>query len=467
MIQLEVAGRRYPVPTGELVIGSAPDSGVRLDEPGVLPRHVIVQGLGGGVAIRLADPAADALVNGVRLGTDPTPVLHGDKLVVAGQEILVIDAGRIGNTQMMQALPISPGAPAASAAASVGPMAAGRLVCLTDGREYEVAATGLSFGRDASCTVVVSGTDVSRRHAEIRHTPEGYLLTDVSANGTYVNGERVGGSRFLARGDVVKVGNDEFRFYAQQLPPLPSRPSPMPPKGAEQRLNVTLHGVPATPVPFPAAVQAPTPLASLLVRSGTLRGKRIQIRTPVVNIGRADYNDIVLPDPSVSTAHAKLQRREGIWIIVDLGSTNGTTVDGEVVQEEMPLTPGATLRVGEVTLMFEPKDAGGDAPSAGTRVMRKIDLPDEPAAARVPALDAPSSPSPAPPPLAPPVVEKQAPVTYSPPPPLSPMQTPAPRPVASRPRTVVAGKPERGFPWWLVLVLLAAAAAAAYFYFRP
>lgn len=461
MIQLEVAGRRYSVPAGELVIGSSEECGVRLEDERVLGRHVIVQGLGSGVAIRLAEAGAEALVNGVRLGTDPTPVLHGDKVVVAGHEILVIDAGRIGSTQMMQAQPAAgPGAAAQRPGGASGPMIAGRLVCLTDGREYEIAATGLSFGRDASCTVVVGGTDVSRRHAEIRHTPEGYLLTDVSANGTFVNGDRVAGSRFLARGDVLKIGNDEFRFYAQQQPAPVVRASPTPPTGAEQRLNVTLHGVPATPVPFPAAVQAPPPLASLLVRSGTLRGKRIQIRTPVVNIGRADYNDIVLPDASVSTSHAKLQRREGVWVIVDLGSTNGTNVDGEAVEDEMPLTPGATLRVGEVTLLFEPKDAGIDAPSAGTRVMRKIDV-EAPAAARVMATEPPPSPPPPPPPAPPPVAEKPAPAAAPVP------ATPSPRPVAMRPRTVVAGKPERGFPWWLLAVVVAAGGVAAYFYFRP
>src|SRR3989449_9939580 len=70
-------------------------------------------------------------------------------------------------------------------------------------------------------------------------------------------------------------------------------------------------------------------LASFLVRSGGLAGQRLSVKTPVVNIGRADYNDLVVPDPSVSTSHAKLQRREGVWVLVDLDSTNGTFVDGE------------------------------------------------------------------------------------------------------------------------------------------
>ena len=53
------------------------------------------------------------------------------------------------------------------------------------------------------------------------------------------------------------------------------------------------------------------------------------IKVPVVNIGRGDYNDIVMADPSVSTTHAKLQRRDAIWILTDLGITNGTYVEGE------------------------------------------------------------------------------------------------------------------------------------------
>src|SRR5260370_18799092 len=112
------------------------------------------------------------------------------------------------------------------------------------------------------------------------------------------------------------------------------------------------------------AVELPTgsggggsPLASFLVRTGALIGQRLVVRPPVVNIGRADYNDLVLPDPSVSTSHAKLQRREGVWVLVDLDSTNGTFVDGEQVKGDAPLAPGALVRFGEVQLVFDPTDA--------------------------------------------------------------------------------------------------------------
>jgi hypothetical protein len=100
---------------------------------------------------------------------------------------------------------------------------------------------------------------------------------------------------------------------------------------------------------------------------------------PVVNIGRGHYNDLVIADPSVSTMHAKLQRREAIWILVDLGSTNGTFVEGDRLTGESPLSPGSTLRFGDVIALFEPLDEKVPAGRVGqTRMMDR--LPDAPAA---------------------------------------------------------------------------------------
>jgi adenylate cyclase len=151
----------------------------------------------------------------------------------------------------------------------------------------------------------------------------------------------------------------------------------------------------------------------MLVRSGTLKGQRIQLRTPVINIGRADYNDVVLPDESVSTSHAKLQRREGVWILTDVESTNGTFVDGERVQGDAPLAPGAMVRFGDVQLVFEPTDdAMGVAKGGGTKMIEAFKAPAPKPAAPAPkaAAPAPAAPpaKPAPKrPVPPPVAEKK------------------------------------------------------------
>ncbi|MDH3455859.1 MAG: FHA domain-containing protein [Gemmatimonadota bacterium] len=426
MSYLEVAGRRHAIPVGVFVIGSDSTAQIVLPSTGVSGRHAVIHSTPDGQsAIRLGDDNSVVLVNGVRLGSEPVPLLHGDKIEIGARELHFVDERRSGSTQYLQA--IDPGLmaakPSVRRAATAG--TGGRLVSLTDGREYAVSGTSLVIGRDARCDVVVESKNVSRQHAEVVATPNGYMLIDSSTNGTFVNAERISGQYLLKRGDVIRCGEYEFRFYGDvaQPPPVAPEPpvaepkapaSPTPPRGAAQQLKNTLFGVPAVPrpgappqgrpapsvrppaaapkevpAPFqdrrPGGERAPTPatrpseprlLASLMVRSGPLKGKRFPIKVPVINVGRADYNDIVLDVDSVSTIHAKLQRREGIWMLVDLDSTNGTLVDGERVRGEVPLAPGALIRFGEVQTMFEPTDDTVD-PQKGssTRLMGAIRLP--------------------------------------------------------------------------------------------
>jgi pSer/pThr/pTyr-binding forkhead associated (FHA) protein len=381
MMHLEFGGARIPVPAGETIIGSAPGSAVMLEGVGILPRHAIVQGTPqGAAALRAASADAEIVVNGVRLGADPTPILHGDKIQIGAHEILAVDSRRVGSTQLFDSGAFADLTPPRLQAQSATGASGGRLVCLTDGREYTMSGPTLVFGRDAGSDVVVGGSEVSRRHAEIQATPEGYVLNDLSVNGSFVNGERVGRQHLLARADVIRIGHDEFRFYADVPSPAPSRgrrsvppvTAPQPPTGAGARLSDTLMGMPQ---PLPGPSVTPTqpqaaPLASLLVRSGAMKGRRLAVKVPVVNIGRADFNDIVISDPSVSTSHAKLQRRDDIWMLSDLGSTNGTFVEGERLSGEVPLGPGTTVKFGEVAVLFEPLDANVPVRrSSGTQVM--------------------------------------------------------------------------------------------------
>jgi pSer/pThr/pTyr-binding forkhead associated (FHA) protein len=406
MMQLEVGGLRYPIAAGEMVVGSGADCTVTLSGEGVQPRHAIVQGLANGsAAIRRASEGAEILVNGVRQGDDPTPVLHGDKIQIGTHELLVVDPTRAGHTKFFDSSAFEKFTPAPTPKPAATPVVTGgRLVCLTDGREYQVGAA-LVIGRDASADVVVPGNEVSRRHAQIVATEQGFVLVDTSTNGTFVNGHRVEGSCVLQRADVIRIGADEFRFYGEVAPAAPAPPpapptpkapepaaapaAPAPPAaaapagtgpgeaptGAQQRLFNTMFGVGGVPGAPPSGPVTPisvvdAPIASLLVRSGSLKGKRLTVRTPIVNIGRADYNDLVIPEPSVSSSHAKLQRREGIWVLSDLGSTNGTFVDGERVADETPLGPGAAIRFGEVTTLFESTDdTTGIQQRVGTRMI--------------------------------------------------------------------------------------------------
>ena len=434
MALFELGGKKFTIQVGEASLGSDPACGITIAGPGVLPRHAVLQGQSDGqVIIRKATPAAEILINGVRLGAEPTPLLHGDKVDIGGSELTFVDERRSGSTQFMKSFAPATGTGPGAGPARPGGQGAvgttgGRVVSLTDGREYVIAGASLVFGREAGCDVVVPGKDVSRRHAEIVQTPKGYLLVDSSTNGTFVNEERVEGQRILARADVIRLGDEQFRFYADAPgvaaappsegaaasppqaapPPSPVSGEPGPPPGAAERLRHTLHGIesvapPHQPPSIPKPAGAPSgALASFLVRNGVLAGQRLSLRTPVVNIGRADYNDLVLPDVSVSTTHGKLQRREGIWVLVDLDSTNGTFVDGERIKGEAPLAPGAMVRFGDVQLVFEPTDeAHGVTIGGGTQVL-KTPLSVTPTAPPAsPAQPVRTSPPPQPPPRPP------------------------------------------------------------------
>ena len=141
--------------------------------------------------------------------------------------------------------------------------------------------------------------------------------------------------------------------------------APQPPTGAGARLSDTMHGLPPSALSAAATPTQPqvAPLASLLVRNGALKGRRLPVKVPVVNIGRADFNDVVIADPSVSTSHAKLQRRDDVWVLSDLGSTNGTFVEGERLSGEVALGPGTTVKFGDVAVLFEPLDEVGAHPA--------------------------------------------------------------------------------------------------------
>jgi pSer/pThr/pTyr-binding forkhead associated (FHA) protein len=447
MLHLEIGGERFAIAAGETAIGSAPDNRVVLAGEGVQPRHAVVEATKpGSAAIRVAGADAEVRVNGVRLGAEPTPLLHGDKIAIGSHELRVVDSTRGGSTQLFDSGAFADLVPPKRAKPPAG-RTGGRLVCLTDGREYSVGAGPLTLGRDAGSDVVVAGGEVSRHHAEIRSEAEGYVLVDLSVNGTYVNGERIGRSHLLARADVIRIGNDEFRFYAdaESKPaagPEPAAAETPQPEGAAQRLSDTLLGIPVTPPAAEPELQrgntppspAAAPLASFLFRSGELKGRRLPIKVPVVNIGRGDYNDVIIADPSVSTMHAKLQRRDAIWILTDLGSTNGTFVEGERLTGEMPLSPGTTLKFGDVSALFEPLDESVPVGRPGsTRMMPRLD-PETPhaRASAAPSGSAPPAGSAQPADPAPP-----EPAAAGEPAPLAPPPRPRPRRpihVASTPR---------------------------------
>jgi hypothetical protein len=131
---------------------------------------------------------------------------------------------------------------------------------------------------------------------------------------------------------------------------------------------------------------------AVLIRRPLARepSERFPIRGVDVAIGRMAGNDVVLADPSVGARHARIRLAGGVWSLADLGTVGGSLVDGEPVQQALPLAPGSIVRLGEVELAFAPQDRWQDSPAtavgapAPARVTRPQPAPVGPDVARVP-----------------------------------------------------------------------------------
>ena len=217
---------------------------------------------------------------------------------------------------------------------------AGEQLLVTEGKERGTrlsVASDLLIGRMAPKQEGRLGEDpeLSRRHAYISRGTDGQLTIDDlgSANGTFVNGERIDAPRTLDLGDVVKVGQTVLEVSD--------------PSGAVAA---------KTRVPTGAGAGKPAPVIAepdqvLVVTAGTALGRRLTLGDELV-IGRMVSGEGELSDDvELSRRHARIARdARGELSIEDLGSANGTFVNGERVRGLRVLKVGDSVRVGSTTL---------------------------------------------------------------------------------------------------------------------
>lgn len=105
------------------------------------------------------------------------------------------------------------------------------------------------------------------------------------------------------------------------------------------------------------------PAATLVVRQGPQAGMSYPLAGNQIVIGREEGMDIALQDPESSRRHALVSWRGGQFVIEDLGSTNGTFVNGVQITSPQVLNPGDSIGIGQTALVFHVAAIPHEAPS--------------------------------------------------------------------------------------------------------
>lgn len=129
------------------------------------------------------------------------------------------------------------------------------------------------------------------------------------------------GTRVTRRATAVPVGARS-----------PARPGPVPPAGR---------------TPESPRRDAPR---TLVVTEGSLQGTTLALGQATILIGRAPECTLVLEDDYASNRHARFVLNQGVWLVEDLGSTNGTFLGRSRVEAPVPVEPGVPVRIGRTVL---------------------------------------------------------------------------------------------------------------------
>jgi len=101
-----------------------------------------------------------------------------------------------------------------------------------------------------------------------------------------------------------------------------------------------------------AVENLPSGSAMLLVQRGPDAGARFLLDTDVVTVGRHPDSDIFLDDISVSRRHATFTRTDGLYVVSDLGSLNGSYVNRDRIDTDVVLSGGDEVQIGKYRLIF-------------------------------------------------------------------------------------------------------------------
>jgi hypothetical protein len=143
-----------------------------------------------------------------------------------------------------------------------------------------------------------------------------------------------------------RLGLGEFGIQARVVNPEPDDEEPPPQESSGRTMIYSTAGRVAEPLEERARSRQQTALL-------LMGGKRLVVGPGGATMGRSRQCDVTVDDPNVSRQHAEVRPRGGSWVLNDLGSTNGSRLNGHRVEGSEVLKPGDEIEVGTTVLRFE------------------------------------------------------------------------------------------------------------------
>lgn len=227
-------------------------------------------------------------------------------------------------------------------------------------RQFRLTGGTLTLGRAEVNHIVLDDPGVSRRHAKVEVSDIGCHVIDLeSSNGLVRDGRRVP-EAMLGPGNTLLIGQTQVTLVmvddgAAETPTIIGAPAALQLEVFEQAPEIFVH---QTDVP-----------RLVITRDGVSDEMRLDGQE--VRVGRADDNDLVIDDASVSRYHLVFAPTVRGYIVRDLGSTNGTRVRGQRIDEHL-LVAGDTIALGGTLIQYQAPSGDLEVPTSTGQRRRPV-----------------------------------------------------------------------------------------------
>jgi len=235
-------GEHAPVEldSGRAMLGSAADAGIVLMVPGIAPHHAEIEFLGATAKLTLSHPDNPVTLNGKAV-SGTVELKPGDLVTFAGVRARAVAVEKASSAVAPRPRDVEVDDDGRTKVRVALPKYVLRGVSgVTFGKIFPLQTTAV-IGRQSECEISIPSEEVSRRHAELRVTPDGIMVEDLgSSNGTYINDRRI--TRHLMKaGDELRLDTIRFLLLApgQEMGQASTRSdapaSPTPSSGSSAR----------------------------------------------------------------------------------------------------------------------------------------------------------------------------------------------------------------------------------------